>query len=106
MDTADPAAIEAAEEREMLARQQELQDWKWLMSHPHGRRIFWMILSKTNIYIDSVPDLGAINSQRVLVDAAMRKLGLWLMGEIQEAAPDEYLTMLGDLREEEMRKGA
>lgn len=75
---------------ENSGRDIELLTITQIMSTKDGRSFMWRCLQNTNLYgnvFDKDTHQHAYNS-------GLRSHGLWLMGEIQEAVPGSYLTMI------------
>ncbi len=92
-DKTEPTADEATEDAEAaIARRREVDDLKWLMGHPQGRRFVTRLLDMTHVYQPSFATNGSV----MCFKEGERNVGLWLTGELMEAAPDEYLKLLKD----------
>lgn len=89
----DADSDEAAAKAE-LQRKQEIEDVRWLMSSPRGRRFVWRVLSKAGIYRTSFTG----NSETFFREGA-RNLGLFLLAEINDHALDDYVVMLREAKE-------
>lgn len=79
--------MENSNEREL-----ELLTVRKLLSSENGRNFAWQCLQQTNVYgivFDKDPIQHAYN-------AGAREVGLWLEREMKEAAPEEYLKMIGE----------
>lgn len=92
----DPTDI-AAQEREAEAerqqaetrRKQEVEDFKWLTNHAPGRRILWRVLERAGVFRTSFD-----GTSRTYFNEGRRDLGLFLLAELHEIAPDAYPKML------------
>lgn len=68
-----------------------IEDIKWLMSSPRGRRIFWWILQIAGVFRTSYP-----------CDANMafreggRNIGLQMQARVIEHCPDQYIATLNE----------
>lgn len=92
-DKAEPTSDEASEDAEAaIARRREVDDLKWLMGHPQGRRIVTRLLEMTHVYKPSFTPNGSV----MCFKEGERNVGLWLTGELMETTPDEYLKLLRD----------
>ncbi len=97
--TRDPTDL-AGQEQDALyadalaakARQKEVDDLKWLMAHAQGRRIVWRLLAHTGIYRSTFHTSGSVMSRQ----EGIREVGLFLLDEVENAAPGEFLKMLGE----------
>lgn len=77
-----------AEARER--RRKELDDLRWLLANPQGRRIAGRVLSETGIYRSSFNTSGSV----MAFQEGKRQVGLWLTAELLEAAPEGYFKIL------------
>lgn len=92
----DPTDI-AAHEREAEAdrlqaetrRKQEVDDFKWLVNHAAGRRLLWRVLERSGVFRTSFD-----GTSRTYFNEGRRDMGLFLLGELHEIAPDAYPKML------------
>ena len=80
---------EDAERQRKLDRDQEKADFAWLMSDKRGRRFMWRMLGVTGIYRSSFTG----NSETFFKEG-MRNVGLKLITDIHEYAPDAYVQMI------------
>lgn len=82
------------EQLEALKRKREVEDLKWLVAHAQGRRIAWRLLEEAGVYRTSFNT----NSMTMALNEGKRHLGLFLLAELTEAAPDAYLKMMQEHR--------
>jgi hypothetical protein len=87
MDEKEQAAREA---QKKIAREQELDDIRWLLSNVEGRRIVWRLLEHAGINKMMFDPDPATNSFK----QGMQNEGLWLYAEVIKAAPNFWLLML------------
>lgn len=87
-----PAADIAEDEDAKLEREvrQAVEDLRWLMGHKPGRRFVRRLLERTGVYRTSFHTSGSVMS----FNEGQRNVGLGLVAEIQEHAPDQFLLML------------
>ena len=90
----DETKTEALRQQAENARRTFVEDIKWLMSSPRGRRLVWWLLSKAGVFRTSFNNSGSITA----FNEGQRNMGLMLQGEVLEASPDAYLTMLTEQR--------
>lgn len=69
--------------------EQDLNDWKAILSTPHGRRVMWGILAKANIYQLSFN----VAEHAMYFNEGRRSLGLDLLFKINTVMPDAWLLM-------------
>lgn len=78
---------------ELLAKQRkdlETADFRWLMKQPQGRRFAWRLLGEAGVYRSTFNSSGSITA----FNEGKRQMGLWLMLQIHEHAPDALVAML------------
>jgi hypothetical protein len=82
-----------AESDELVARElrrKELEDLKWLMAHPQGRRIVSRLLEEAGVNRTSFNHSGSL----MAFNEGKRHLGLFLTAEVLHAAPEGYFKLL------------
>lgn len=77
------------------ARFEELEDFKFVMSHQQGRRLMWRLLSKAGVYRTSFSQNGLEMAFR----EGQRNLGLFLQAEILDACPERHQQMVKESRD-------
>lgn len=97
MATKDPTDLRAldreAEADEAGAnekRRQELEDFKWLLAHPQGRRITTRLLEQAGVNRTSFNHSGSI----MAFNEGRRDIGLFITAEALEASPEGYFKLL------------
>lgn len=96
--------IEPVDEREeaqakaavALKRKLQVEDFKWLMGHAQGRRIVSRLLEETGVHRTSFNHSGSV----MAFNEGKRHIGLYLMAEILEIAPESYTKLLKEYRSE------
>lgn len=91
LDLDEGASDEELAQRKKAANAERtaIEDIKWLMSSPRGRRIFWWLLDIAGVFRTSFP-----------CDANMafreggRNIGLQLQAKVVDHCPDEYIATL------------
>jgi len=93
----DPTDLRAqerdADAEEAVARERrrkELEDLKWLMAHPQGRRIVSRLLEEAGVARTSFNHSGSL----MAFNEGKRQIGLFLTAEVLEAAPEGYFKLL------------
>ena len=89
-DSAEATEQDAAR----IARQQQVDDLKWLMAHPQGRRIVARIFDKTGIRRTPFNTSGSVMS----FNAGAQNVGLWLEAEVLETSFEGYTKMLKEFQ--------
>lgn len=75
-------------------RRKELEDVKWLMAHPQGRRIAARILDQAGVNRSSFNHSGSL----MAFNEGRRDIGLWFTAEMLEAAPAGYFKLLTEYK--------
>lgn len=81
---------EALERDAKTQRDQEVEDFKWLVAHAQGRRLLWRLLERSGVYRTSYNG----SKDDTLFREGMRNLGLEVLGELHEISPQTYSKML------------
>lgn len=66
------------------------EDMKWLMGSKRGRRIAFRVLERTGMYRSSYSDKALLTA----FNEGQRNVGLVLMAQIHEVAPESYTLMM------------
>lgn len=81
---------EADEAEALERRRKEVEDLRWLLANPQGRRIAARMLSETGVFRSSFNHSGSL----MAFSEGKRQIGLWLTAELLEASPDGYFKIL------------
>lgn len=71
-----------------------IEDVKWLMSSPRGRRLTWWLLEKAGVNRTSFSNSGSV----MAFNEGQRNVGLVLQAHVLEAAPERFMEMLTEGR--------
>ncbi len=85
---------EADEARAREHRRKEGEDLRWLMAHPQGRRVVARLLEEAGVFRSSFNHSGSL----MAFNEGKRHMGLFLTGEILEAAPEGYFKLLREYK--------
>jgi hypothetical protein len=77
-----------------LVQQQQVDDLKWLMAHPQGRRIVARVFEKTGIRRTPFNTSGSV----MAFNAGAQNVGLWLEAQVLDVAFDGYTKMLKEFQ--------
>lgn len=92
-DPTDPDAV-ASEERLAAAKTaRELADLRAVLGMAEGRRLIWRVLEQTAAFRASY---DAESTIRMAFAEGRRSTGLWLLAEMQHAAPDAFASLIAD----------
>lgn len=74
----------------------EKMDIQAVMNTENGRRLVYRMLVRAGLYQTSYdPEAPEKN---IFFKEGQRNMGLWLLSELQDAAPDSYLLMMKESR--------
>jgi hypothetical protein len=71
-------------------RRKELDDLRWWLGHPQGRRIAMRLLDEAGVYRSSFNHSGSV----MAFNEGKRHMGLFLTAEFLEASPDGFMKVL------------
>lgn len=94
LDDDTEAQSDAIKQKADNARKTFVEDVRWLMSSPRGRRLVWWLLGKSGVSRTSFNNSGSV----MAFNEGQRNIGLMLQAEVLEASPDAYMTMLQEQR--------
>lgn len=86
-----------AEADEAVARERrrkELDDLRWLLGHPQGRRLASRVLDEAGVFRSSYNHSGSL----MAFNEGRRHIGLWMTAECMEASADGYLKILKEFK--------
>ena len=72
-----------------LIRERELEDMRFLLSIPQGRRTLWRLLAKYKL----LKTISVYDAHRMAIASGYRDAGLWLLGEVETADKNGYLKL-------------
>ncbi len=81
---------EADEAQARETRRRELDDLRWMLGHPQGRRILNRILERTGVFRTSFNHSGSV----MAFNEGRREVGLWVTAELSDASPDGFMKVL------------
>lgn len=106
MSSYDPTDIRSQErakadtdKREQLARETEKSDLRWLVSTKRGRRIVWRLLGQAGVFHPSFNT----NALTMAFNEGMRNYGNRTLTTLQDVAPDSFVTMMKEAKENDRR---
>ena len=94
-NAADPGQVDNADQKTESLNDQRLNDIREILSTRRGRRFFWRYLEVCGVYKTSNAD-----QHQIFFNEGMRNIGLQLLADLNEAAPEAYLVMLREAQEE------
>lgn len=84
--------------KQMTERDLELAELRDVMATNVGRKVMYRMLVKAGIYMSSYNPEAKDSS--VYFYEGKRNMGLWLMAELEEAAPQSFAEMIKENRYE------
>lgn len=85
---------EAQEAGARARRERELNDLRWLLAHPQGRRIASRLLDRAGVFRSSFNTSGSV----MAFSEGKRDAGLFLMAELTDASPDGLTKVLNEYK--------
>lgn len=94
LDDESEAQNDALKQKTENEQRTRVDDLKWLMSSPRGRRLVWWLLDKAGVNRTSFNNSGSV----MAFNEGQRNMGLLLQAHVIEAAADRYFEMLTESR--------
>ena len=94
---ADAGSVKKAESKEKRRRENELNDLRFVLGTPQGRRFVWRILERTKVF-ESIWHPSA----QIHYNAGQQDFGHYLFGEIAEAEETAILQMMQESKRQKM----
>lgn len=95
-NAADAKQVKRAGTTEKLRRQRELEDLRFIMDHPQGRRHVWLQLTRCKIF-----ETSFTGNNTTFFNEGQRNIGLMLLADINEVCPEAYLVMLKEAKQQD-----
>jgi len=95
-NAADPQQVEKAKQKTESQNDQRLNDVREIMNSVRGRRFYWKLMVKCGIFQNN---FHGEQTHDTAYDLGQRNIGLQLLADVNEAAPEAYLKMLGESKE-------
>jgi cation transport regulator ChaC len=83
--------------RDELKQQREIEDLKWLLAHPQGRRIAWRWMGEAGVFRGTFNQSGSV----MAFNEGKRAQGLALLMQIMAHAPDAFTKMQKEAKADE-----
>lgn len=77
------------QEVDRLKEEQRIDDFRWLMNQPQGRRYIHGLLQSTGVYLKSYT-----GNSETFYREGRRSIGLETLGDINALCPEKFITML------------
>lgn len=88
-NAADEAQVKERKSKAKFKRSEELRDVREVLQTPCGRRFIWRYLVDCGVFRTSFT-----GNSHTYFNEGMRNVGLKLLADINEAAPEAYLQMI------------
>ena len=89
---------DAADQRRAERKQQrEIEDIKWLLAHPQGRRIAWQWMGDAGVFRSTFNPSGSV----MAFNEGQRAQGLKLLMTVMAHAPDAFTKMQKEAKADE-----
>lgn len=85
---------EADEAKARENRRKELEDLRWLLGHPQGRRVIGRLLDEAGVFRSSFNHSGSV----MAFSEGRRHMGLFITSELLEANADGYMKVLKEFK--------
>lgn len=92
----NPEKVKRKDLEGRMARRQELGDIASILTTEEGRRFYWRVMVRCGLFKSSFT-----GNNTTFFNEGERNIGLMLIADLNEAAPQAYLQML----QESMKKG-
>lgn len=92
-DPTDPDAVASEERLAASKARRELADLRTVLSTAEGRRWIWRVLEQTAAFRASYDPDSPI---RMAFAEGRRSTGLWILAELQAAAPDAFASLIAE----------
>lgn len=91
MDDLDELDAQRDKEQQTV-RQQEIADFRWLMSDHRGRRFMWRLMGQCKVFQPSFNPHGGVMN----FNEGQRNVGLFLLGETNDLCPAMFPVMAAE----------
>lgn len=95
LNAADESQVKEAGKKEKNKRNQEIDDVNFVLSSKQGRRLFWRYISRCGVFKTSMT-----GNNSTFFNEGERNIGLLLLADVNEAAPDAYVLMQKEANEQ------
>ena len=94
-NAADPEQVKKAKQKQESLNDRRLNDVREVLNSRRGRRFMWELLDFCGVFKTSFAD-----QHQIFYNEGQRNVGLKLLADVNEAAPEAYLLMLREAKEE------
>jgi len=94
-NAADPAAVDKKTRKADRVENRRLAAFKTVMASREGRRYVWWLLEQTGVFRSSFT-----GNSTTFFNEGQRNVGLMLVADINAAAPELYIVMLDEAKDD------
>jgi hypothetical protein len=94
-NAADEQQVKKAKQKEESLNDRRLNDIRYVLNDHKGRRFYWNLMRFCRIFETSNAD-----EHQIFYNEGMRNVGLKLLADLNEAAPEVYNVMVRESQEE------
>lgn len=98
-DLDDPKKIGRKQALDNIQARRDQEDILFILSQIQGRRFYWKLMQKCGIFQTSFT-----GNNTTFFNEGMRNIGLLLLNELNEIAPQAYLQMIEEAKFNETQK--
>jgi len=98
-NAASEKQVRRAVDKEKFREEQEMNDLRFVMNNRAGRRFMYRYICKCGVFKLSAQG-GSVQDQSTFLNEGRRDIGLSLLGDIQDAAPEAYSLMMSEANQE------
>lgn len=91
------AELAAKEAKAQRRAQREVEDLKWILADPRGRRFIARLLDRAGVHRSSFNNSGSV----MAFNEGRREMGLFITAEVLEHAPKAYHQLLNEYRNDD-----
>lgn len=95
-NVADEGQVKEAKRKATDAEKRALEDVRFLLDLPEGRRFIWRLLEKAGVFRTIFE-----TSSKIYYNAGQQDFGHFILGEVLKANPEAYLQMMKESQTEE-----
>lgn len=98
-NASDAQQVKSAARKERDVSERAMEDMRFVLAQPQGRRVFWRLLEKCRVF-NSIHETSSL----IHYNAGQQDLGHYIMAEIARADEDKLFLMMKE-HSSELAKG-
>jgi hypothetical protein len=99
-NAADPQQVKEGGTRAQILRRRELDDVRFLLANPSGRRFIWRLLEHCSVFKTIWHPSALIHH-----NSGKQDVGHFIMGEVTEADAEAFIQMMVEAKQTENNNG-